>query len=565
MKNITPLKVLMFSLLGLAVTAVGSALAATNVLVNPGFETGTFSSWTSYGSHAVESTNNTYYNGGVGGGSNVLTHSGLYTGKTWGSFTGGFNVNGAYQDTVAGPGSIWSASGFALSHQQDFIQAGNQFWIEVTFRDSTDMILGMFRSEIIDPNVTPVVSNVWYYLQVTNQYDVSDQTWSTITNTVTAFTAPPNTVKARYQVVFAQLSGYPGGSVYFDDMNLTKIAGSDPDIAVNPVSQKKVEGQSVTFTVVANGGSTLHYQWQKDNLDLGSGGNAYGVTTSTLTISNLTTLDGGVYACVVTDNAGSVVSGGATLAVVTAAQASNILENRGFETGTDASWNRFNGGAIVASVTEGVYDGVYASESWSTGQGTWNGLWQEQPASPGQAFTADGWFLVSVGAPITGASEAWLEVQFKNAGGNMIGLYNSYHISSNTVAGTWMNLKATNIIAFWGDYSVAGNADYLIAPPGTTTVHYQVNYHAGDGGGAVYYDDLSLFLKIPVTVTATKSGANFNLSFPTQLGVNYQVVYKNNLTDPSWTLLTSVSGDGSVKSVSDPASQTRRFYSVKTL
>src|SRR6266478_944307 len=61
--------------------------AATNVLTNPGFEAGSFSGWTTYGSHAVESTNNTYYNGGQPGGSNVLTHNGQYVGKTYGSFT----------------------------------------------------------------------------------------------------------------------------------------------------------------------------------------------------------------------------------------------------------------------------------------------------------------------------------------------------------------------------------------------------------------------------------------------------------------------------------------------
>jgi hypothetical protein len=88
----------------LALLVSGPALqAATNVLVNPGFETGTDAGWSAYGSHAVESTSNTYYNGGQPGGSNVLTHSGLYVGKTWGSFTGGYNANGYYQDAVAVP------------------------------------------------------------------------------------------------------------------------------------------------------------------------------------------------------------------------------------------------------------------------------------------------------------------------------------------------------------------------------------------------------------------------------------------------------------------------------
>src|SRR5262245_37544698 len=75
-----------------------AARAQTGVLTNPGFETGDFTGWSFYGSHAVESTNSIYYNGGQPGGSNVLTHSGRYVGKTYGSFTGSLNVNGVYQD-----------------------------------------------------------------------------------------------------------------------------------------------------------------------------------------------------------------------------------------------------------------------------------------------------------------------------------------------------------------------------------------------------------------------------------------------------------------------------------
>jgi len=62
------------------------------------------------------------------------------------------------------------------------------------------------------------------------------------------------------------------------------------------------------------------------------------------------------------------------------------------------------------------------------------------------------------------------------------------------------------------------------------------------------------------TVTASVSGPNIILSFPTLSGANYTVYYKNNLTDPSWTQLGSqISGDGTVKSVSDAISG-KRFY-----
>src|SRR6266576_1350281 len=140
-----------FALAAALTLSIGSVCyAATNVLGNTGFETGDLTSWTGYGNRAVESTNTLYYNGGVGGGSNVLTHSGRYVGKTYGLFSGGANTDGVYQDSVAAAGSVWSAEGYALSHEQDFIQPPNQFWFEVTFRDSANTILAMYKSYVLD-------------------------------------------------------------------------------------------------------------------------------------------------------------------------------------------------------------------------------------------------------------------------------------------------------------------------------------------------------------------------------------------------------------------------------
>jgi hypothetical protein len=55
-----------------------------------------------------------------------------------------------------------------------------------------------------------------------------------------------------------------------------------------------------------------------------------------------------------------------------------------------------------------------------------------------------------------------------------------------------------------------------------------------------------------------------HLSFLTQGATSYQVLYKDNLTDANWQLLTTVTGDGSVKSISDSVGAPR-FYRVNTL
>jgi hypothetical protein len=63
-------------------------------------------------------------------------------------------------------------------------------------------------------------------------------------------------------------------------------------------------------------------------------------------------------------------------------------------------------------------------------------------------------------------------------------------------------------------------------------------------------------------VRAVRSGSNTVLSFPTQSGVNYRVFYRTNLTGGSWALLTALTGNGGVASVSDALAGKSRFYKV---
>jgi hypothetical protein len=68
------------------------------------------------------------------------------------------------------------------------------------------------------------------------------------------------------------------------------------------------------------------------------------------------------------------------------------------------------------------------------------------------------------------------------------------------------------------------------------------------------------------TLSATVSGGNINIKFPTQTGFSYQVLYKDNLSDPTWTPLGSpIAGDGTVKTIQDPTGGQQRFYRLYIL
>jgi len=81
-------------------------------------------------------------------------------------------------------------------------------------------------------------------------------------------------------------------------------------------------------------------------------------------------------------------------------------------------------------------------------------------------------------------------------------------------------------------------------------------------GGNVNANYLMLVPLQGITLSATRSGANVVVSFPTQPGVTCRVYSSTSLTSGAWTLLSTVAGDGTVKSVSDPATSAQRYYRV---
>lgn len=73
------------------------------------------------------------------------------------------------------------------------------------------------------------------------------------------------------------------------------------------------------------------------------------------------------------------------------------------------------------------------------------------------------------------------------------------------------------------------------------------------------------FMLVPAIgtkVSIGRSGGNVAISFPTQAGVLYRVFYRDSLGSGNWNVLTTVPGDGTVKSVTDPSGATQRFYMV---
>jgi hypothetical protein len=85
-----------------------------------------------------------------------------------------------------------------------------------------------------------------------------------------------------------------------------------PVITTQPVARTVDMGQTATYFVAAAGSAPLHYQWQKDTVDIGGALDSVYTTPATVTADSGTT-----FRCVVSNAAGSVTSVGVHLTVIT--------------------------------------------------------------------------------------------------------------------------------------------------------------------------------------------------------------------------------------------------------
>jgi hypothetical protein len=86
---------------------------------------------------------------------------------------------------------------------------------------------------------------------------------------------------------------------------------------------------------------------------------------------------------------------------------------------------------------------------------------------------------------------------------------------------------------------------------------------SGAGANANYFMFVPAPATLPtVSVTASVVSGTMQVSFPTVSGFKYTVLYANSVNAVTWSTLTTVTGNGSVQTVTDSTAQAERFYKV---
>jgi hypothetical protein len=192
------------------------------------------------------------------------------------------------------------------------------------------------------------------------------------------------------------------------------------------------------------------------------------------------------------------------------AHSANILLNPGFEADGNhgsgvqpANWTGNPSGPWYINTDNKAHAGNNYYKVWGAFNGGVNvqAVYQDKPTLPTSTFQADGWLYTLSSDLVWSGDDAdysWLEVSFRDAGGNILALYKSDTFSDTLgsipyAPNTWYDMPITNVCQITSPYAVIGQTNVLVAPPGTVTVRYQQNlYQLLYGGGSVYFDDANL-------------------------------------------------------------------------
>jgi len=139
------------------------------------------------------------------------------------------------------------------------------------------------------------------------------------------------------------------------------------------------------------------------------------------------------------------------------------------------------------------------------------------------------------------------------------------------VSGAGTTNQVTTRLGQWGALGLSPQTDNLryawvpltdegLVAPVVLTLGGVSTLRISTTTGLCYPSYVMLVPASGITLSASRSGSNASISFPTRAGATYRVFYRTSLATGNWILLTTVLGDGTVISVSDPTTGSQRFY-----
>jgi hypothetical protein len=310
----------------------------------------------------------------------------------------------------------------------------------------------------------------------------------------------------------------------------------------------------------------LTYQWQENGVNLANSASYSGVTTPTLTLSNVQGTAEGSYTIQVTDSA--LRKTNASIFVI-------VLDPNNLSFDPHLGFNGFINCWVNNAGVQGGYDAGFGYPINILIAGMNNGIAFMQPNTSLYAGNTTSAFWVN---QTNGSPGQWIEQDFYIANdllaGQGLALTFSGYCPSNSIPAPYV--ETAWIEDFAPDYSsLNGITTNLVAgQPFSITLNtaVQAGRHIQYGlrvfgldNSPTNPDTASAVIVGPPqpTLTVGVSNNTVNLSFgPTELGHNYVVQSTTNLGNPNWQTVTTVPGIDAAQTATDTPGQSK-FYRVQ--
>jgi hypothetical protein len=278
-----------------------TSILSVMIVQNGGFETGDFSDWTLVGiggnnpNNLYDGVVNANYGGYGFNWGTEFVHSGAF-----GAYLGDTNIATLSQILPTVPGREYLLS-FWLDNPES--GAGQIFLVNWnTNSTATNQIYSLTNPPVLPwTNLTFVVMAT--DTNTTLEFGVENDPFGFGLDDVSVVAVSP-----------PSLTGQP--------TNLTVLAGGSAEFSASasgpapPVDYWVLVGNTPVFRSLAGGTAPLAYQWVDNGANLASSPDISGVTTTNLTLTDVSTNNAGKYSLVVTDTYGASTTRVATLTVV---------------------------------------------------------------------------------------------------------------------------------------------------------------------------------------------------------------------------------------------------------
>jgi hypothetical protein len=346
-------------------------------------------------------------------------------------------------------------------------------------------------------------------------------------------------------------------------------------VSINPNPAQVKLGSNITFTAITTG-SGLTYQWSKNGVNLVNGPGISGATSSALTLSNVLGSQEGRYSLVIQDSASNTASNSVPLYVYNPAW---LYFDRAYNP-FNGYINAWNGANLISSRPASGAAGTSPKASFGfpvnpttllrASMNTNNDVITLQPNTylyDGATNSMDPNYINPDGTAAAYLEQDWFAQNDSLVGDTLVfaGICTSNSLDPSYTATAWIKVSQDWSVENRYDTNLIAGKPFVLTVPssgttGKTYAQFGFAIWGPDNSSTNPITQRAVEVKVYSPLSASRSGGNLNLGFPTVINHSYTLQYKTNLTDSTWNSLSTNNGTGTTVTVPDATTSARRFY-----